>query len=128
VADNPIGTVPIHRKFLHTSRLPGSYRVSVSALAKNALTEIRQFQMGSSLGLAAITDARASACVSMYSRILVSLPSRTVMSKTHSSLNALFVALIFPVATPMTRTRSPCAMNSGGGWVGSFHRFVGLLK
>jgi len=45
---------------------------------------------------------------------LVSLPFRTVMSKTHSSLNALFVALIFPVATPMTRTRSPCATNSGG--------------
>ena len=30
------------------------------------------------------------------------------------STNVLFVALIFPVATPTTRTRSPCAMNSGG--------------
>ena len=40
--------------------------------------------------------------------------SRTVMSKTQSSLNDLFVALIFPVATPTTRTRSPCATNSGG--------------
>src|SRR4030088_1824301 len=36
------------------------------------------------------------------------------MAKTQSSLNALFVALIFPVATPTTRTRSPCATNSGG--------------
>src|SRR6266702_4143826 len=36
------------------------------------------------------------------------------MAKTQSSLNALFVALIFPIATPTTRTRSPCATNSGG--------------
>jgi hypothetical protein len=41
-------------------------------------------------------------------------PSGTKLSKNHSSLYGLFVALIFPVATPMTRTRSPCATNSGG--------------
>src|ERR1039457_410919 len=69
---------------------------------------------GQGLGLAAVAEARARACVSMYSRIFVSLPFRTVMSKTQSSLNGLFVALIFPVATPTTRTRSPCATNSGG--------------
>src|SRR5580698_7668708 len=36
------------------------------------------------------------------------------MSKTQWSSNVLFVALILPVAKPTTRTRSPCAMNSGG--------------
>src|SRR6202453_1775542 len=63
---------------------------------------------------ASICEARARACVSIYSRIFVTLRSRMVMSKTQSSLNDLFVALIFPVATPTTRTRSPCATNSGG--------------
>jgi hypothetical protein len=70
--------------------------------------------MGKGLGLAAISDARASACVSIYSRTFVNLPFRTVMSKTQWSSNVLFVALILPVAKPTTRTRSPCAMNSGG--------------
>src|SRR5450755_3878522 len=70
--------------------------------------------MGQGLGLASISEARASACVSIYSRMFVTLPFRTVMAKTQSSLNALFVALILPVATPTTRTRSPCATNSGG--------------
>src|SRR5450432_1568329 len=59
------------------------------------------------------SEARASACVSIYSRMFVSLPFRTVMANTQSSSNVLFVALIFPVAKPTTRTRSPCAMNSG---------------
>src|SRR5580693_1274285 len=63
---------------------------------------------------ASLCEAGARACVSIYSRIFVSLPFRTVISKTQSSLNGLFVALIFPVATPTTRTRSPCATNSGG--------------
>src|SRR6201998_1048536 len=36
------------------------------------------------------------------------------MSKTQWSSKVLFVALIFPVAKPMARTRSPCATNSGG--------------
>jgi hypothetical protein len=58
--------------------------------------------------------ARASACVSTYSRMFVTLPFRTVMAKTQSSSNVLFVALTFPVAKPTTRTRSPCATNSGG--------------
>jgi Phage integrase, N-terminal SAM-like domain len=39
-----------------------------------------------------ISEARASACVSIYSLMCVTLPSRTVMSKTHSSLYGLFVA------------------------------------
>src|ERR1700689_484219 len=58
--------------------------------------------------------ARANACVSTYSRMLVSLPSRTVMAKIQSSSNGLFVALTFPLAKPTTRTRSPCATNSRG--------------
>jgi hypothetical protein len=45
---------------------------------------------------ASIREARASACVSIYSLMFVSLPFRTVMAKTQSSLNGLFVALIFP--------------------------------
>ena len=32
---------------------------------------------------ASICEARASACVSIYSRIFVTLPFRTVMAKTH---------------------------------------------
>src|SRR5579872_878176 len=70
--------------------------------------------MGQDLGPAAISEARASACVSTYSRMFVSLPFRTVMAKTQWSSNVLFVALILPVAKPTTTTRSPCAMNSGG--------------
>ena len=77
---------------------------------------------------ASICEARASACVSTYSRMFVSLPLRTMMAKTQLSLNALFVALIFPVATPTTRTRSPCATNSGGLWVCHFHLVGSLLK
>ena len=41
-------------------------------------------------------EARARACVSMYSRIFVTLPFRTVMAKTQWSSNVLFVALTFP--------------------------------
>jgi hypothetical protein len=107
----------------------------MSELADHALTEIRRFrlsrrnsEMGQGLGLASISEARASACVSIYSLMCATLPSRTVMSKTHSSSNGLFVALIFPVATPMTRTRSPCATNSGGFGYFSFHLFGRLLK
>jgi hypothetical protein len=37
-----------------------------------------------------------------------SLSSRTLMAKTKWSSNVLFVALIFPLAKPTTRTRSPC--------------------
>src|SRR6202171_131294 len=70
--------------------------------------------MGQGLGLASISEARSSACVSIYSRTFVTLPFRTVMAKTQLSSNVLFVALILPVAKPTTRTRSPCAMNSGG--------------
>src|ERR1700722_7302689 len=70
--------------------------------------------MGQDLGPAAISEARASACVSTYSRPLANLPFRTVIAKTQWSPNVLFVALILPVAKPTTRTRSPCATNSGG--------------
>src|SRR5580704_8699227 len=65
-------------------------------------------------GAHAVSEARASACVSIYSRTFVSLPFRTVMANTQWSSNVLFVALILPVAKPTTMTRSPCAMNSGG--------------
>src|ERR1700743_2741491 len=73
-----------------------SYRVSVSALAKMALTEIPPISKDQSLGLASVSEAHASACVSIYSRIFVSLPFRTAMSKTQSSMNVLLVALISP--------------------------------
>src|SRR6187402_1832 len=61
-----------------------------------------------------VVDACASACVSTYSRIFATFPSRTVMANTQWSSNVLFVALILPVAKPTTRTRSPCATYSGG--------------
>src|ERR1700720_1087153 len=48
--------------------------------------------MGQGLGLAAISEARASACVSIYSLMCAILLPRMVMSKTHSSLYGLFVA------------------------------------
>src|ERR1700731_4076817 len=70
--------------------------------------------MGQDLELVSISEARARACVSIYFRMFVNLPFRTLMAKTQLSSNVLFVALIFPVAKPTTRTRSPCAMNSGG--------------
>ena len=53
--------------------------------------------MGEGVGFVSVSEARAKACVSIYSRMLVSLPSRTVMAKTQSSSNVLFVALIFPL-------------------------------
>jgi len=37
---------------------------------------------GSGVGLASISEARASACVSTYSRMFVNLPFRTVTAKT----------------------------------------------
>ena len=51
---------------------------------------------GSGPGANAISEARASACVSIYSRMFVDLPFRTIMAKTQWSSNVLFVALIFP--------------------------------
>lgn len=45
---------------------------------------------------ASIRAAHAVACVSMYSRIVASLPSRILMPRTQWSSNGLFVALIFP--------------------------------
>ena len=44
------------------------------------------------LALAAISKPRASASVSIYSRMFVTLPFRTVKAKTQWSSNALFVA------------------------------------
>ena len=37
--------------------------------------------MGRGLGFVSISEARASACVSMYSRIFATLPFRTAMSR-----------------------------------------------
>src|ERR1043166_6221471 len=59
---------------------------------------------GQGLGLASISEARASACVSIYSRMFVSLPFRTVMAKTQWSSNVLFVAMILPLAKPADNT------------------------
>ena len=82
--------------------------------------------MGQDLGRAAIPEARASACVSTYSRTFVNLPFRTVMAKTQWSSNVLFVALILPVADD----QNPVSLRHefGGFWERSFHRFVSLLK
>ena len=80
------------------------------------------------LRLTAVSEARANACVSIYSRIFVTLPFRTVMSKTQSSLNGLFVALIFPVANADDQNPVSLRYELGGLWVRSFHRLVSLLK
>ena len=73
-----------------------------------------EYAPGQGLDFASISEARAIACVSIYSRMFVTLLFRTVMAKTQWSSNVLFVALILPLAKPTIRTRSPCAMNSGG--------------
>src|SRR6202051_4497512 len=51
------------------------------------LVRVISVSRGQGLGLASISEARASACVSIYSRMFVSLPFRTVMAKTQSSSN-----------------------------------------
>jgi hypothetical protein len=43
---------------------------------------------------ASTSAARAKACVSTYSRMLISLPSRTVMAKIQSSSNGLSRGLV----------------------------------
>ena len=103
------------------SEMNGSHQASATGATASAAPTLRKratltvpVSMGQGLGLASISEARASACVSIYSRTFVSLPFRTVMSKTQWSSNVLFVALILSVAKPTTRTRSPCAMNLGG--------------
>src|ERR1019366_5430875 len=97
------------------STCPGLSTFTRIFLPFSSLSHVRANErQDQGLGLAAISEARASACVSIYSRMFVSLPFRTVMAKTQWSSNVLFVALILPVAKPTTRTRSPCAMNSGG--------------
>ena len=68
---------------------------------------------------ASICEARASACVSTYSRMFVTLLFRTVMAKTQRSWNVLFVALILPRAKPTTLRRIAHVLERR-------HRTVGL--
>ncbi len=84
--------------------------------------------MGQARGLVAVSEARASACVSTYSRMFVTLPFRTVMSKTQWSSNVLFVALIFPLSEADDQNPVSLRYELGGLWERSFHRFVSLLK
>ena len=84
--------------------------------------------MGQGLGLAAVSEARASACVSTYSRIFVTLPFRMVMAKTQWSSNVLFVALILPPSEADDQNPVSLRYELGGFWVRSFHRFVSLLN
>jgi|GEM_PF-4237379 len=76
-----INALAVTDQSLTRSRLSVTYVISV---------------MGQGLGLASISEARAIACVSMYSRTFVNFHFRTVMSKTQWSSNVLFVALILP--------------------------------
>src|ERR1700674_3854702 len=110
------GVITLSRRPTRNNTFYGHGRQAIQKPANGRIATVRpQADCAyKGLGLASIYEARASACVSIYSRIFVTLPFRTVMSKTQLSLNGLFVALIFPVATPTTRTRSPCATNSGG--------------
>jgi len=70
------------------------------------LLSVVSVSMDKGLGLASISEASANACVSIYSRMFVSLPFRTVMAKTQWSSNVLFVNMTLPLAKPITRTRS----------------------
>jgi len=70
-----------HPRFQLRCRLLVTYRISVSALAIMHSPRSADFRlprrnsaMGQGLGLAAVSEARASACVSTYSRTFVNLP------------------------------------------------------
>jgi hypothetical protein len=76
-------------------------------------TPTRSPQMASATP-ASLCEARAGACVSIYSRILVTLPSRTVMSNTQLSRERLIRGFDFPVATPTTRTPVSLRHEFGG--------------
>lgn len=73
------------------------------ALSRRA-NELVSVPMTQVRGLATISEARANACVSTYSRMFVSLPLRTVMAKTKWSSNLLFVALTFQVVARTAST------------------------
>ncbi len=65
--------------------------------------------------LASTSEARASDCVSIYSRCSSDLPFRMgLMAATQRSSNVLFVAAIFPLAKPMTRTPVSVQKKRGG--------------
>jgi hypothetical protein len=82
--------------------------------------------MGQGLKLAAVSEARASTCVSIYSRTFISLPFLTVMSKTQWSTKVLFVALIFPSDADDQNTVS-LRHEFGGLWICRFYLFGRLL-
>src|SRR5258707_46360 len=84
--------------------------------------------MGQGLGLAAISEARASACVSIYSRMFVTLPFRTVMAKTQWSSNVLIRGFDSPCSEADDQNPVSLRFELGGLWVRSFHRLVSLLK
>ena len=84
--------------------------------------------MGQGLGLAAFSEARASACVSIYSRMFVSLPFRTVMAKDPMVLKRLIRGFDSPRSEADDQNPVSLRYELGGLWEGSFHRFVSLLK
>src|SRR5882724_11959754 len=84
--------------------------------------------MGQGLGLAAISEARASACVSIYSRMFVTLPFRTVMAKTQWSSKRPIRGFDSPCSKADDQNPVSLRYELGGLWVRSFHRLVSLLK
>jgi hypothetical protein len=84
--------------------------------------------MGQGLGLAAVSEARASACVSTYSRMLVTLPFRMVMAKIPMVLERPIRGFDSPPSEADDQNPVSLRYELGGFWVRSFHRFVSLLK
>jgi hypothetical protein len=84
--------------------------------------------MGQRLGPAAVSEARASACVSTYSRMFVTLPFRMVMAKTQWFLERPIRGFDSPPSEADDQNPVSLGYELGGFWVRSFHRFVSLLK
>ena len=83
--------------------------------------------MGQALGLAAFSEARASACVSIYSRVFVSLPFRTVKAKTQS-LERLIRGFDFPRSDADDQNPVSLRHEFGRLWISRFYRFGRFLK
>src|ERR1700726_1669627 len=86
--DAPAGCGPLPMPERARHAVYGSEGVAAVQRIRRFYESVRvvSVSMGQGLGLASISEARASACVSIYSLMCATLPSRIVMSKTHSSL------------------------------------------
>ena len=84
--------------------------------------------MGQDLGLAAISEARTSACVSIYSRIVRHFAISNGNGEDPMVLERLIRGFDFPRSEADDQNPVSLRYELGGLWVGSFPRFVSLLK